>query len=127
MAKDTSPAAAHARIRGLYELGHVLYALDAGAHGLSRVDIERVECFWTLSEMHSSSAGFVLRLRDGRRAYLDFLHWHGFEQEEDFRIEVEFLPRDQATPASPSPHDRAPWPPGGWSSETAHLNRVLAS
>ena len=47
--------------------------------------------------------------------------------QEDFRIEVEFLPRDQAYPVSPSPHDRAPWPPGDWSSETSHLNKVLAS
>ena len=126
MAKDTSPTTAHARIRGIYELGHALYALDADARDFSRSDIEHVECFWTFSEMHSSSAGFVLRLRDGRRVYLDFLHWHGFEQDEDFRIEAEFLPRDQPHPVSQSPHDPAHWPPGGWSSETVHLTKLLA-
>jgi hypothetical protein len=126
MTKDPSPASADARIRGIYELGHALYALDADSHGFARSDIEQVECFWSYSDMHSSSAGFVLRLHDGRRAHVDFLHWHGFEQDEDFRIEVEFLPRDQVHPTFPSSPDRAPWPPGGWSSGTSHLNRMLA-
>ena len=125
MAKDPSPVAGHARIRGFYEFGHALHVLDADTHDFSRSDIEHVECFWTFGDMHGSSAGFVLRLRDGRRVYLDFLHWHGFEQDEDFRIEVEFLSRDQVHPAPPAPRDRMPWPPGDWSSETSHLNRVL--
>ena len=107
------------RIEGIYEFGHVLYALDTDAHGFARGQIERVECFWSFSDMHSSAAGFVLLLRDGRRAYVDFLHWHGFEQEEDFRIEVELLADGQARPALASP------PSGHWSSDTAHLNRML--
>jgi hypothetical protein len=110
---------ANPRIDGVYELGHVLYALDTDAHGFAREQIERVECFWSFSDMHSSSAGFVLLLRDGRLAYVDFLHWHGFEQEEDFRIEVELLADGQARPALVSP------PAGGWSSDTPHLNRML--
>src|SRR5215470_10107954 len=119
MADDASPARQRPRIDGLYELGHVLYALDAAAHGFSRGDIAAVECFWTLSDLHSSAAGFVLRLGDGRRAYVDFLHWHGFEQEEDFRIEVAFLEPGQEKPTL-SPRSQ---PPGGWVAETAHLNR----
>lgn len=113
------------RIRGFYELGHALHILDADTHTFGRADIERVESFWAFGDMHSSAAGFVLRLRDGRRAYVDFLHWHGFEQDEDFRIEVEFLSREQDHPA-PRPGEPAPWPPGEWSVETEHLNRVLA-
>ena len=79
------------RIDGVYELGHVLYALDAETNGFARGDVARIERFWHSGEMHSSTAGFVLQLRDGRRVYVDFLHWHGFEQDEDFRIEAEFL------------------------------------
>jgi len=101
------------RIEGVYELGHILYALDADTHGFARGDIEHVECFWCLGDMHSSSAGFVFRLHDGRRAYVDFLHTHAFEQIEDFRIEVELLPEGKR-------------PAGDWSFETAHLDRVLA-
>ena len=114
--------AQRARIDGFYELGHVLYALDADTSGFARGDIERVECFWHSGEMHSSSAGFILRLHDGRRVYVDFLHWHGFEQDEDFRIEVEFLPDRQALP---SPRGPAPWPPAAWSGEASHLDKVL--
>ena len=71
--------------------------------------------------MHTSSAGFVLRLRDGRRAYLDFQHWHAFEQDEDFRIEIEFLD-GAALPTFASPEE----PIGGWSDETSHLNKVFS-
>lgn len=105
---------ANAAIDGIYELGHVLYALDSDAHDIARADIERVERFWTLSDMHSSAARFVLVLRDGRRAHVDFQHWHAFEQDEDFLVEVTFVIPD-------------PPPPGGWSVETAHLNRRLAA
>ena len=111
---------ANRRIDGIYELGHVLYALDGDAHGFARADLERVERYWSFGDMHSSSAGFVLVLRDGRRAYVDFLHWHGFEQEEDFRIEVALMPEGETRPALASP------PPAEWSSETSHLNRMLA-
>jgi hypothetical protein len=114
------------RIRGFYELGHALHILDADTHGFGPADIERVESFWAFGDMHSSAAGFVLKLRDGRRPYVDFLHWHGFEQDEDFRIEIELLPPGQAHP-TPRPHDALPWPPGEWSSETTHLDRVIAA
>lgn len=123
MAQECRDSANRLRIEGLYELGHAMYVLDTGLHGFGRSDIERVEWFWTFGDLHSSAAGFVLRLRDGRRAYLDFLHWHGFEQDEDFRIEVEFLGKKQVYPCFSSPQE----PLGGWSSETAHLTRLLAA
>jgi hypothetical protein len=116
-------AKASLQVQGIYELGHVLHVLDAGLHGFSRDDIVRVERFWTFGDLHESAAGFVLALRDGRRAYVDFLHWHAFEQNEDFRIETEFLPSDQLHPALSSPL----LPPPEWSSDTAHLGRLLAS
>ena len=110
------------RFDGVYELGHALHVLDVEIHGFSRSDIEHVERFWTFGDLHTSSAGFVLRLRDGRRAYLDFQHWHAFEQDEDFRIEIEFLDGERALPVFESPEQ----PFGGWSSETSHLNKVFA-
>jgi len=110
------------RVDGVYELGHALHVLDGEVHGFSRSDIERVERFWTFGDLHTSSAGFVLRLRDGRRAYLDFQHWHAFEQDEDFRIEIEFLDDDTALPVFMSPEE----PLGGWAGETSHLNKVFA-
>jgi hypothetical protein len=116
------------QIRGFYELSHALDVLDGQSHGFGPADIVKVERYWAYCDMHDSAAGFVLRLRDGRRAYGEFLHWHGFEQDEDFRIDVEMLEGD-AVPSTPlrEPIDpSAPWPPGGWSDETAHLDRLLA-
>ena len=111
-------------IDGLYELGHVLYALDADVHSFARADVARVERFWNFGDMHSSSAGFVFRLSDERRVYVDFLHWHGFEQDEDFRIEVEILAAGQPFP---QPRGPAPWPPAPWSDDVARLDRVIAA
>jgi len=107
---------------GLYELGHALHVLDGEVHGFVKGDIERVERFWTFGDLHTSAAGFVLHLRDGRRAYLDFQHWHAFEQDEDFRIEVGFLDGETELPTFESPEQ----PLGGWSAETSHLNRVFS-
>ncbi len=107
------------RIDGLFELGHVLYALDAESHGFAKSDILRVERFWTFSDMHSSSAGFVFALKDGGRVYVDFRHWHAFEQDEDFRIQVSFL-IGGGLPELTSP------PLGGWLIETGHLDRMVA-
>ena len=113
---------ARPRIDGLYELGHVLYALTQEAHGFAAGDIAHVESFWTFGDMHSSSAGFVVALKDGRRAYIDLQHWHAFEQDEDFRIQVSFLGDGQDLPVL----SRTQEPVGGWSSQTAHLERALA-
>lgn len=110
-----------ARIDGLYELGHALHVLDGEIHGFSVSDIERVERFWIFGDMHASAAGFIFRLHDGRRAYLDFRHWHAFEQDEDFRIEIEFLDGAEL-PLFSSPDELLRI----WSDETSHLNKILA-
>ena len=123
MAKASTGNAGRLRLQGVYELGHVLDVLDADTHGFARGDIARIESFWTFGDLHESAAGFVLALGDGRRAYVDFLHWHGFEQEEDFRIEVEFLRAGELYPAFSSAHE----PQGGWSSDTAHLGKLCVT
>lgn len=120
MAHEPSRTTGRPRIDGIYELGHVLYVLDAQSHGFAPPDIERVEGFWTFGDWHGSSAGFVLRLKDGRRAHVELLHTHAFEQVEDLRIEVAFLP-DPGLP--PLPPDA---PVSAWSSDAAHLDRLLA-
>ena len=109
------------RIDGIYELGHVLYALHAESHGFERGDIKHVESFWTFSDLHSSEAGFVLGLCDGRRAYVELLHTHAFEQVEDLRIDAAFLPDGRGLPAISSPQAAA----CEWSHDTRHLDRVV--
>lgn len=108
------------RVDGIYELGHVLYALDRESHGFARGDIARIQRYWCFSDFHSSAAGFVMELSDGRRAYVELQHTHAYEQVEDFRIDV--VPLDGAeNPPMPS----RPLEPRVWSDDAAHLDRVL--
>ena len=108
-------------IDGIYELGHVLYTLDPASHGFAREDIATVERYWSFGDLHSSAAGFVLRLKDGRRAYAELQHTHAYEQVEDFRVDVVLLDAGE-----PPPMPARPLEPREWSDETAHLDRVLA-
>ena len=116
-----SPTPRRLRITGIYELGHVLYTLDAESHGFAPADIARVERYWSFGDLHSSAAGFVLRLKDGRRAYAELQHTHAYEQVEDFRVDVVPLGADE-----PPPQPARPLEPREWSDDTAHLDRVLA-
>ena len=115
------PTPRRPRITGIYELGHVLYTLDAESHGFARDDIAGVERYWSFGDYHSSAAGFVLRLRDGRRAYAELQHTHAYEQVEDFRVDIVPLDGDE-----PPPQPARPLEPRVWSDDTAHLDRVLA-
>ena len=108
-------------IDGIYELGHVLYMLDRDSHGFARGDIARVERYWSFGDFHSSAAGFVLKLKDGRRAYAELKHSHAYEQVEDFRVDVIPLHEGEEPPTPVRPLE-----PRLWSDATAHLDRCLA-
>jgi len=110
------------RIAGIYELGHVLYTLDAELHGFAKADIQRVERFWSFGDFHSSAGGFLFRLRDGRRAYAELQHTHAYEQVEDFRVDVQILADGQTDPVMPPALE-----PREWTGDAAHLDRVLES
>ena len=51
-----------------------LQLLDAGAFQIRSKDVERVEAFWIRPDCDADSAGFVLRLWDGSRAYLSYFY-----------------------------------------------------
>lgn len=55
----------------LYELSEALRVLERTEAGVRSADIAAVEAYWHCARPDFSSAGFVLRLRDSRRAYLD--------------------------------------------------------
>jgi hypothetical protein len=91
---------------------------------LSPCDIALVEAFWAANSFDVAAAGFVLRLRDGRRAYLDV--WIEQAREEDappakVEIELEMLPAGQRYPHFPSDAD----PVGGWQDDIEPLNALL--
>lgn len=116
-----SPPRKRPNIAGIYELGHVLYTLDVRSHGFAREDIAHIERFWAFGDLHSSAAGFVLALKDGRRAYAELQHTHAYEQVEDFRVDIVPLDGDEDPPQPARPLE-----PRVWSNETAHLDRVIA-
>ncbi|HEY6983697.1 hypothetical protein [Reyranella sp.] len=108
---------------GLYELSQALDALGRAGLGVAPADVVEVEAFWQGGQWGSCAGGFVLRLQDARRAYLDV--W--IEESEDGKIppkvDIEFAPlaAGQARPCFPSAAD----PIGGWSTEVAPLNAFL--
>ena len=82
-------------------------------------DIERIEAVWELLDLDSSSHGFVLSLRDGRRCYLQYVMAPGDDGEpvED----VEFLPMK---------NEQYPDLRGGgirWDDEVQDLNSLLTA
>ncbi len=108
----------------LHALGEALDALDRGNLGVRPRDIACVEAFWSYEEWDVASGGFVLRLHDGRRAYLDV--WvEGAEDDSrppcKVDVELQELPAGQKYPHFPSTAD----PIGGWRDDVEPLNALL--
>jgi len=55
---------------GIYELQTALFTLLDGDLDFLPQDVEHIESFWLLIEWGHSSAGFIMRLMDGRRVHL---------------------------------------------------------
>lgn len=117
----------HSRDSGpLYVFDHVLMAVGLVSPGITRDEIIRVEAFWSFDGSDYCAGGFVLCLRDGRRAYLDA--W--IEVADDggarpIKVDIEFteLSARQKYPQFPSASD----PIGGWQGEVDPLNDFLRS
>jgi hypothetical protein len=108
---------------GLYELNEALHVLGRSTSGARPADIAQVEAFWCAVGMDFSSGGYVLRLHDGRRAYLDV--WIERERDEGtppkVEIELDALAAGQRYPHFPSAAD----PVGGWRDDVQPLNDFL--
>lgn len=108
---------------GLYELNQALDALGRAAFDAKPADVVEVEAFWQGGQWDSRAGGFVLRLQDGRRAYLDVWIEDSGDGKMPAKVDIEFAPlaAGQAYPRFPSAAD----PIGGWSKEVAPLNAFL--
>lgn len=100
-----------------------LDALDLRDLGAQRYEISGVEAFWSVVGDDPEAAGFVLRLRDGRRAYLDVRIELQSDDVGPLKIDIEFdeLPAEQKYPRFPSVSD----PIGGWRHDVGPLNKLL--
>src|SRR5689334_5696613 len=101
-----------------------LDALGRSELGAQRQEVIDVEAFWSVVGDGSKAAGFVLRLRNGRRVYLDV--WIELESDDEsgplsIDIEIDELPSEQKYPRFPSASD----PIGGWRYDVGPLNSLL--
>lgn len=109
---------------GLYELHEALHVLAKSNQEVGVRDIAQVERFWLNVGDVYSSAGFILLLHDGRRAYL--FVWVEQAGDDGARtpkadIEFEILPAGQKAPTFPSTAE----PLGGWREDIDVLNQFL--
>jgi hypothetical protein len=112
----------------VYALHRGLEALGRSGRGIQTGDVAGVEAFWSADAMDVASCGFVLRLQDGRRLYLDV--WvepatdpEGEDTARPPKVDIEVVPLavGQRYPHFPSPAD----PVGGWREDVATLNDFL--
>src|SRR5260370_21478284 len=106
----------------VFEFAQTLVGLDEPTHGLTHRDIARVEAAWGYIDGEFYwMGGFIVSLRDGRRAYLE-----GFCDSDELAVgatvRVELLPRD-------APHDSGAPQVGGrtlpWEPAPERLNEYL--
>jgi hypothetical protein len=103
---------------GMHEWLAALEHLDHDEHGLGVANIRWIEAYWCDASTGFSSAGFVLRLDDGRRCHLQCAI-DDDNQPDTVAVTVEPVPRGHELPA----FNCAPL--GGWSREVDEFNVEL--
>jgi hypothetical protein len=66
----------------VYEWNIALGELTQAVHGFARADIVHVEAHWWYYDLLGWSSGYVVGLKDGRRAYIDYGRY--LEDDEEF-------------------------------------------
>jgi hypothetical protein len=114
---------------GLFEFAEGLLYLDAQHDGFAGPDVESVEARWGYADANFYwCGGYVVRLRDGRRAYIEGTSVPEFSKDgETYKLEwtfdVRFLadePYHSLTPLQPSEHC-----PYTWEEAPKSLNELL--
>jgi hypothetical protein len=121
----SSEALANADGPLVFEFVQTLVALDGLAHGVAAENVSSVEAAWGYTDTDFYwIAGFAVRLRDGKRAYL-----HGFcdadTNHHAARVEVAFLKSDEAY-NSCAPRTLPTGKPIVWEEAPERLNYILS-
>jgi hypothetical protein len=125
-APDDGPFESNA---GLFEFAEVLLRLDAQRDGFAGPDVASVEAMWGYADANFFwMGGYVVRLRDGRRAYIEGTSVPEFSEDGEsyelaWTFDVRFLadePYHSLTPLQPSKHR-----PHAWEEAPASLNELL--
>ncbi len=97
----------------LHEFIEAVLGLDADPHPFVAQDISAIEASWRYAgPEYCWAGGFLLRLRDGRRAYVATECAPGADWESSGSLKIEVLAKD--TPY----HSVTPLPPMAWSHHT---------
>jgi hypothetical protein len=117
------------RNAGLFEFAESLLRLDAQRDGFASPDVESVEAMWGYADANFFwMGGYVVRLRDSRRAYIEGTSVPEFSEDGEtyelkWTFDVRFLadePYHSLTPLQPS--ERRPYT---WVEAPASLNELL--
>ena len=102
------------------ELECLRCAVDHGfdeGWGFQVADIERIESTWSLEDGDALSFGYVLKLRNGRRAYVDYA-----DHVEDGEVVVQVTMQPMGDERYPELDGAIP----GWDDDVGDLNRPFA-
>jgi hypothetical protein len=107
-----------------YNFMQTLLRIDHGRHGFTVEDIEAPEALW-----HAWAdadvlweGGYVLRLKDGRRVYVQSYSGEG-DWMADAKVTAEMLPASRRYPKLPDDHYQTMF---GWSESVEELEEFLA-
>jgi hypothetical protein len=115
-ARDWTAGLAHPELQEVTYLRRALEIAEQDGLGVARADVQRVEAMWTIGDGDWTGLGFVLRLHDGRKVYLDY----------DF----DFAENGEAVEVQPMGKERYPALEGSgieWCDDVTELNRLLMS
>ena len=109
----------------LHAIHHALRALPRKGAAIRPRDIEAIEAYWFTDGPYSCSGGFILRLLNGSRAYLDvWIEPADYDEPNPAKVDIDLtkLVEGQRYPRFPSTSD----PIGGWRHNTEALNDFLS-
>ena len=104
----------------VYEWNIALEELRHVTSAFTRADIVHVEAHWSFYDLTSWSSGYVVGLKDGRRAYIDYVRYLE-DDEECIQLTIEFLEAAEPYPARSTNQDLRI----GWDQDTAALIEAL--
>jgi len=114
--EEWAPAPPHLELQEVTFLRRALEIAEQDGLGIARTDVQRVEAMWSIDDGDFTSMGFVLALRDGRRAYLEYF--------------LDFAEDEEEIDVQPMGDERRPVLEGDgvqWVDDVGELNRLLMS